>query len=72
MTKQKVSATVDPRHLAEARALIGSDNISVVLDTALVALIEREQERRWLIAHPDEDLPVDVVPDLAELPWEDA
>jgi post-segregation antitoxin (ccd killing protein) len=71
MTKMKVSATLDPEHLAEARALVGSDNVSVVLDTALVALIERELERRWLAAHPDDDLPIDVVVGLADLPWDD-
>jgi len=37
----KVSATVDPEHLAEARLLLRTDDVSVVLDTALVALIER-------------------------------
>ena len=72
MTKTKVSATVDPEHLAEARALLVTDNVSVVLDTALVALIERELERRWLVAHPDHDLPVDVPVDLSDLPWDDA
>jgi post-segregation antitoxin (ccd killing protein) len=76
MTKLKVSATVDPAHLAEARALMGTDNVSVVLDTALVALIEREQERRWLAAHErphrvDVDLPVDVPVTLPDLPWDD-
>ena len=71
MPKTKVSATIDPEHLAEARALLGTDNVSVVLDTALLALIERELERRWLMAHPDHDLPVDVPVDLAGLPWDD-
>ena len=71
MTKLKVSATLDPEHLAEARALVGSNNVSVVLDTALVALIERELERRWLAAHPDDDLPIDVVVGLTNLPWDD-
>ena len=71
MTKTKVSATIDPEHLAEARALLGTDNVSVVLGTALVALIERELERRWLVAHPDGDLPIDVPVDLSDLPWDD-
>jgi post-segregation antitoxin (ccd killing protein) len=71
MTKTKVSATVDPDRLAEARELLGTDNVSEVLDTALAALVERELERRWLSAHPDEDLPVDVPVDLAALPWDD-
>ena len=72
MTKTKVSATIDPEHLAEARALLGTDNVSVVLDTALVALIERELERRWLAAHTDHELPVDVPVNLSDLPWDDA
>ena len=75
MTKTKVSATVDPSRLAEARVLLGTDNVSVVLDTALAALIERELERRWLVAHPDprlpNDLPVDLLVDLSHLPWGD-
>lgn len=71
MTKVKVSATLNPEQLAEARALVGSDNVSVVLDTALVALIERELERRWLAAHPDDDLPIDVIAGLADLPWDE-
>jgi post-segregation antitoxin (ccd killing protein) len=76
MTKLKVSATVDPAHLAEARALMGTDNVSVVLETALVALIEREHERRWLAAHAeprrtDPDLPVDIPVSLPDLPWDD-
>jgi hypothetical protein len=72
VTKAKVSATLDPEHLAEARSLLGTDNVSVVLGVALVALIERELERRWMAAHPDDDLPVDVAVDLRDLPWDDA
>jgi post-segregation antitoxin (ccd killing protein) len=71
MTKTKVSATLDPQHLAEARALVGTDNISVVLDTALVALIERTLEQRWLAAHPDDDLPTDIPVELGDVPWDD-
>jgi maltooligosyltrehalose trehalohydrolase len=32
------------------------------------ALMERELERRWLEAHPDDELPGEVVPDLSGLP----
>ena len=71
MTKIKVSATIDPDHLAEAQALVGTENVSFVLGTALVALLEREFEHRWLAAHPDTALPVDVAVDLAALAWED-
>jgi hypothetical protein len=71
VTKIKVSVTVDPGHLAEARQLLGTDNVSVVLGTALVALIERQLERNWVAAHPDEELPVDVPVDLSNLPWDD-
>lgn len=70
MPKRKISATVDPERLAQAAHLVGSDNVSSVLDLALAALIEREHEQRWLSAHPGDDLPGEVVPDLADVPWE--
>jgi hypothetical protein len=36
------------------------------------ALVERTLEERWLSAHAsfDDDLSVDVAPDLSELPWD--
>lgn len=71
MAKRKISATINPDTLAEAAELTGDDNVSAVLDRALKALIDLEQERRWLAAHPNDDLPGSVPPDLSELPWED-
>ena len=62
---------MDPEHLVKAMALLGTDNVSVLLDTALVALIERELERRWLVAHHDQDPPGDVRGDPSDLPWDD-
>lgn len=49
MGKVKISATVRPEQLAEAKRLTGCDNVSEVLDRALTALIEDELER----AHAD-------------------
>ena len=75
MTKEKISATIDPDRLAAARALSPAGSVSGVLNEALLALIEREQERRWLDAHDAadsvDDLPQDPRPDLTNLPWDD-
>lgn len=75
MTKEKISATVDPVRLAAARSVSSADSVSGVLDEALSALIEREHERRWLEAHPHgsttDDLPSPISPDLNDLPWDD-
>ncbi len=77
MAKEKISATVDPARLAEAKALRSNDSVSAVLDEALRVLIEREHERRWLDAHPvadsgDRSNVVDqVIPDLTGLDWDD-
>lgn len=71
MARKKISATVDPDRLAEAVTLSGIENVSAVLDRALRALIEQEHERRWLAAHPVDDLPGEVPPDLSDLPWDD-
>ncbi|MGH9187983.1 MAG: hypothetical protein ACRD0U_19585, partial [Acidimicrobiales bacterium] len=49
----------------------GTSNVSQLLDEALAALIERELERRWLDAHPDDDLPGEVAVDLSSVPWDD-
>jgi post-segregation antitoxin (ccd killing protein) len=73
MVKQKISATVDPQRLATAQALSGAASVSAVIDAALRALIDRELEERWLTAHrdqPEDDLPSEVTPDLADVPWE--
>lgn len=75
MPKEKISATVDPDRLELARSLVHADTVSGLLDEALRALIDREQERRWLDAHSDKnrhaDLPPAVAPDLRDLPWDD-
>lgn len=71
MAKTKISATITPSRLAEARAVTGLTNVSAIIDLALAALVDLEKERRWLAAHPDPDLPLDVIPDLSELPWEE-
>jgi post-segregation antitoxin (ccd killing protein) len=70
MTKRKISVTVDDDRLAAAVELSGESNVSAVVDAALAALVEREQERRWLAAHPPSDLPGEVIPDLSDLGWD--
>ncbi|MDQ3312639.1 MAG: ribbon-helix-helix domain-containing protein [Actinomycetota bacterium] len=72
MTKTKVSATVSPERLARAKQVSDTTSVSELLEKALEALIERELEHQWLRAHPDAELPGEVVPDLSALPWEDA
>lgn len=72
MTKTKVSATLSPDQLAKAREVTGTSNLSQLLDDALAALIERELERRWLDAHPDDELPGEVPVDLSSVPWDEA
>lgn len=74
MAKEKISATLDPERLKAARALTGATTLSGLLDEALAALIEREQERRWLAAHLGNaapDLSGEVEPDLSAVPWEE-
>lgn len=70
MTKEKVSATVDPDRLAEAVRLAGTDNVSAVIDSALQALIDREKENIWLTQRAA-PTPGAVTPDLSDLPWDD-
>ncbi len=70
MTKRKISVTVDEGRLDAAVDLIGDSNVSAVIDAALALLVEREQERRWLAAHPPSDLPGEVTPDLSDVPWD--
>jgi post-segregation antitoxin (ccd killing protein) len=73
VAKQKVSVTLSPDRVARAREVVGTSNLSDLLDEALLALVERELERRWLAARaePDAelDLPGEVAVDLGELPW---
>lgn len=71
MPKAKISATVTPERLAAARRVTGKVNVSELLDDALEALVERELERQWLSAHPDEELPGEIEVDLAHLPWDE-
>jgi post-segregation antitoxin (ccd killing protein) len=72
MTRLKISATVDPDLLANAREVTGLDNTSELFDRALDALVERELETRWLERHRGADLPDDTPVDLGDLPWDPA
>ncbi len=74
VAKQKVSVTLSPSRISDARRLTGNENLSDLLDEALAALIEREQERRWAEGRRAKDVdPIgDAVPDLTDVPWEDA
>lgn len=76
MNKMKISATVRPDRLEEARRLTGSDNVSEVIDRALAALITAELER----IHADGYARVPQEPDdlllvdgrvWAAIPWDD-
>jgi len=69
--KTKVSATLTPERLQQAKAVTGTSNVSQLLEDALAALIERELERRWLEANRDDELPGDVPVDLSSVPWEE-
>ena len=76
MAKVKISATVTPAHLDEARRLTGRSSVSEVLDLALVALIERELERVHAEGYervPQGQETVSVVDGgvWAELPWDE-
>lgn len=70
-TRTKVSATLTPERLKEAQEVTGTRNVSQLLDEALAALIERELEKRWIDAHPDDELPGEVQIDLSSVPWEE-
>jgi post-segregation antitoxin (ccd killing protein) len=69
--RTKISATLTPERLRRAQEVTGTSNVSQLLDDALAALIERELEKRWLEAHPDEELPGEVEVDLTSVPWEE-
>lgn len=71
MPKAKISVTVSPHRLARARQVTGASSVSEVFEQALEALIERELERTWLAAHPDDELPGEVPPDVSAVPWDD-
>ncbi len=66
MTKAKVSVTVDPVKVAEARRLVGTGTLSHLIDVALDRLIVTELDRRHVagyIARP---------PQPDEVAWADA
>lgn len=67
----KISATVTPERLRQAKEVTGTANVSQLLDDALAALVERELEKGWLLAHPDDELPGEVEVDLTAVPWEE-
>jgi post-segregation antitoxin (ccd killing protein) len=69
--RTKISATVNPDRLREAREVTGTTNVSQLLDEALEALVERELENRWLDAHPNDELPGEVAVDLSSVPWDE-
>lgn len=69
--KTKVSATLTPERLRQARAVTGASNVSQLLEEALGALIERELEKQWLEANRDDELPGEVPVDLSSVPWEE-
>jgi len=57
MAKAKVSVSVDPVKVAEARQLLGSTTLSHLIDVALDRLIVAELEQRHIagyLAHPQQ------------------
>lgn len=77
MNKVKISATVRPDQLAEAKRLTGCANVSEVLDRALAALIDDELERvhaEGYVRLPQrDDETIDVVdPGVwSDVPWDE-
>ncbi|MGK2957435.1 MAG: hypothetical protein ACSLFB_03345 [Acidimicrobiales bacterium] len=76
MNKAKVSATIDPGRLAQAKQLTGSNNVSEILDRALIALIDDELERIHAQGYervPQGSETVQEVDALlwSDLPWEE-
>ncbi len=72
----KISATVRPERLAEAKRLTGCENVSEVLDRALAALIDDELERAHAEGYtrlPQGDETVRSVDSgvWADLPWDE-
>ena len=59
MAKTKVSVTLDPTKLAQARALVGAPTVSELIAIALDRLIVDELDRRHVAGYaehrPDED-----------------
>jgi hypothetical protein len=76
MVKVKVSATIDPDRLEQAKKITGSDNISEVLDLGLQALIVCEQEAIYVAGYTrlpqgDETSAVADPRLWAGLPWDE-
>lgn len=76
MAKVKISATVDPARLEQAKKLTGVSSVSEVLERGLVALIEDELERihaEGYAREPQADEAVRAVDAgvWADLPWEE-
>ena len=72
MAKIKISATLDPDRVAQARSVVASKSLSDLLDIALAALIERELEHKWIRGQAGaSDLPGFVPVDLSHIPWDD-
>ncbi|MGI8809818.1 MAG: hypothetical protein ACR2KK_18650 [Acidimicrobiales bacterium] len=58
MAKTKVSVTLDPAKLAQARALLGAPTVSELIAVALDRLIEAELDGRHVagyLRHPQDD-----------------
>lgn len=73
MSKRKVSVTLTPERIARAQEVTGRANLSELLDEALLALVDRELEQRWIAGTDstmDRDLPSGVPVDLSDVPWE--
>jgi hypothetical protein len=51
MAKTKISVTVDPATLAQARALVGAANVSELIAVALDRLIADELDRRHVAGY---------------------
>jgi post-segregation antitoxin (ccd killing protein) len=76
MAKVKVSVTVDPARLEQAKQLTGLTNMSEVLERGLAALIEDELERLHTDGYAEVPQAGETVAAVdpsvwAELPWDD-
>jgi hypothetical protein len=74
--KLKISATVSPERLEQAKRLTGSDNVSEILDRGLEALITAELERAHAAGYERVAQRGDAVETVdpsvwADLPWDD-
>jgi len=66
MTKTKVSVTLDPEKVAQAREILGTPTLSELIDVALARLIESELEQRHVAGY------LRLPPVSAEDAWADA